>query len=130
MNWKNGLSWVSSLFERVLSEICYEPSLWIAYIDTTSSIDKLRDDLPISVKTLFERALKSCPWSGPIWTRYLRALASSSQPKTDITGILFNTSMLGISVRILSKYLFYILFYLTCLDIGLNCFLLVFYCYK
>jgi len=76
---------VQCLFERAVSEVCLDASLWLEYVeylDSTIKIDTV-------VLPVCKRAVRNCPWSSLLWQHYLRALERYKRPFDEVKGITY-----------------------------------------
>lgn len=74
---------VQCLYERAVSDVCLDASLWLEYVeylDSTIKIDTV-------VLPVCKRAVRNCPWSSLLWQHYLRALERYKKPFDEVKGI-------------------------------------------
>jgi len=90
---------VQCLYERAVSEVCLDASLWLEYVeylDSTIKIDTV-------VLPVCKRAVRNCPWSSLLWQHYLRALERYKRPFDEVKGISYPLSCLlatGVTERL------------------------------
>ncbi|KAL3285938.1 hypothetical protein HHI36_000456 [Cryptolaemus montrouzieri] len=70
-------STVICLYERAVSQLCLDPSLWLNYCEYTFKLGE------VALKTC-TRSLRNCPWSEELWVMKLRILENLNTEENEV----------------------------------------------
>ncbi|KAJ8676580.1 hypothetical protein QAD02_012367 [Eretmocerus hayati] len=84
---------VTVLYERAITDLCLESSLWMDYLQYVESHIKI-DDI---TEKLFIRAVRNVPWCVKIWQNWIRFYEKKKAPLSDLQKLVENALAVGFS---------------------------------
>ncbi|XP_012282732.1 squamous cell carcinoma antigen recognized by T-cells 3 [Orussus abietinus] len=82
---------ITVLYERAVSEISLEASLWLDYINYLEDNIKMESVL----LPVYERAVRNVPWCAKIWQKWIRSFERWKKPLSEVQSILENALAAG-----------------------------------
>lgn len=90
---QNHLDLVTVLYERAVTDLSLETSIWLDYIIYLENESRLA----LVLDPLYHRASKNIPWCSTIWQKWMRSYEEWDKPISEIQAILENALSTGFS---------------------------------
>ncbi|XP_001602582.2 squamous cell carcinoma antigen recognized by T-cells 3 [Nasonia vitripennis] len=84
---------VALLYERAITDISLEPTLWtdyIHYVETNIKIDDITEKI-------YVRAMRNVPWCAKVWQNWIRFYEKKNSPLTDVQKLIESAFAVGFS---------------------------------
>lgn len=82
---------VTVLYERAITDVCLESTLWLDYLDYLENHLKIND---IAEKA-YARAVRNVPWCSKIWQNWMRFYEKINKPLSDLQKLIENALAVG-----------------------------------
>ena len=84
---------VTVLYERAVTDLSLEMSLWLDYLTYLEESIKIESLL----EQLYQRASRNVPWCGTIWQKWIRSYEKWGKPVLEVQSLLENALIAGFS---------------------------------